>query len=310
MKRLIVSFVAAFIVLTLVSQTIPENAKNYIERFSGIAVDEMKRSGVPASITLAQGILESSYGESRLSVEGNNHFGIMCHSSWKGKSISHFDDGKTRCFRKYDSPEQSYRDHSDFLRFNDRYASLFELDITDYKGWAYGLKAAGYASDPNYAPKLVSLIERYALHEYDSTPVELPETPAQLEQVRAVTSNGHEVFRFNLFREMYSQNGVPFVYALEGETYETLAADYKLFRKEILRFNDLEGTPELIPGTVVYLRAKKKCAAKGLDKHVVAEGETLRGISQRFGIRLKSLYRLNGFEKNHVIRPGDIIDLR
>lgn len=307
MRKLITLVLLCFFTLCASGRSQQET---YIEKFAPIAVSEMHRSGIPASITLAQGLLESGYGRSELALKGNNHFGIKCHNGWQGGKVYHDDDAKGECFRKYDSPEESYRDHSDFLRYNDRYASLFELEITDYKGWAYGLKAAGYASDKEYAPKLISLIERYALHEYDKGPVTLPETPAQLEQVKAVTSQADEVFRFNLSREMYSLNGVLFVYAFEGETYESIASDYRLFKREILRFNDLRGQAPLLPGTVVYLQAKKKHAAKGLDKHVVAAGETMRGISQRFAIRLKHLYKLNDLDKNYVLREGDILNLR
>ena len=135
----------------------------YIEQFATLAVEEMYRSGVPASITLAQGLLESRYGLSELAVKGNNHFGIKCHNNWTGKKIYYDDDAKGECFRKYPSPEQSYRDHSDFLRYRDRYKFLFDLDITDYKGWAYGLRKAGYATDPAYPTKLIRLIENIVI---------------------------------------------------------------------------------------------------------------------------------------------------
>ena len=141
--------------------------EKYIERFASLAVEEMYRSGVPASITLAQGLLESRYGLSDLAAKGNNHFGIKCHNNWQGGRMYHDDDAKGECFRKYDSPEQSYRDHSDFLRYRDRYKFLFDYDVTDYKAWAHGLKKAGYATDPAYPSKLIRLIEEYKLHEYD-----------------------------------------------------------------------------------------------------------------------------------------------
>ena len=142
----------------------------YIEQFATLAVEEMYRSGVPASITLAQGLLESRYGLSELAVKGNNHFGIKCHNNWNGKKIYYDDDAKGECFRKYPSPEQSYRDHSDFLRYRDRYKFLFDYNTTDYKSWANGLKKAGYATDPSYASKLIRIIEDYRLYEYDDKP--------------------------------------------------------------------------------------------------------------------------------------------
>ena len=127
----------------------------------------MYRTGVPASITLAQGIIESRSGQSALAVDGNNHFGIKCHNSWQGRTMLADDDRKNECFRAYDSAEESFRDHSDFLRYRDRYKFLFDYELTDYKSWAYGLKKAGYATDPSYPTKLIGVIERYQLYRYD-----------------------------------------------------------------------------------------------------------------------------------------------
>ena len=292
--------------------------KSYIEKYSDLAIEEMYRTGVPASITLAQGLLESGYGLSELAVKGNNHFGIKCHNTWTGAKVYHDDDRKGECFRKYDSPEESFKDHSDFLRYRDRYRFLFDLDPADYKGWAYGLRKAGYATDPQYPEKLIRLIEEHELYVFDSMqPAEadddaqlIPETPTQLEQVKPLTGHQREVFRFALSRQMYSQNGVPFVYAEEGETYESIARSYRLFRKEILKFNDLKEDSELLPGTVVYLQKKKKAAYPGLDRYVVEEGQTLWEISQRFAVRMKILCRLNGIDEDHVLREGDVLQLR
>ena len=236
--------------------------EKYIERFASLAVEEMYRSGVPASITLAQGLLESRYGLSDLAAKGNNHFGIKCHNNWQGGRMYHDDDAKGECFRKYDSPEQSYRDHSDFLRYRDRYKFLFDYDVTDYKAWAHGLKKAGYATDPAYSSKLIRLIEEYELHEYDLKPDKksdrksrkkakdkadeqvndvLPEPPLQIEAPRRMAEDQRHVFRFNVAREVYVRNGVPYVLSVEGDTYEGLAASNNLFLREILKFNDLSG---------------------------------------------------------------------
>ncbi len=279
----------------------------------------MYRTGVPASITLAQGLLESGNGLSRLATDGNNHFGIKCHNTWKGAKVYHDDDEKGECFRKYDSPEESFRDHSDFLRYRDRYKFLFDLELTDYKGWAYGLRKAGYATDPKYPEKLIRLIEDHSLYIYDSRKPEqktfheepvIPEPPAQIEQAKPLTGRQREVFSFALSRQMYSQNGVPFVYATEGETYEDIARANRLFLKEILKFNDLKEPRELKAGEVVYLQKKKKRAQKGLDKYV-SEGETgLWEISQRFAVRIDNICRLNGISRDHVLREGDILNLR
>lgn len=315
-------------VLALNAET---HQEQYIRKFSSVAVSEMYRSGVPASITLAQGLLESGYGRSELAVKSNNHFGIKCHNGWQGARVYHDDDAKGECFRKYDRPEDSYRDHSDFLRYRDRYKFLFEYKITDYKAWAYGLKKAGYATDPSYPTKLIKLIEDYGLYVYDSKPKSaskaeraagrsrdvqeqpdnlLPPPPSQIEQVTKLSVRKAEEFHFSLSRELYSLNGVPFIYSSGGETYQSIASSNNLFHKELLKFNDLHEDEPLQPGTVVYLQKKKKQAAKGLDMHVLESGETLRGIAQRYGVSLKSLCKFNAISDENLLREGDIIKLR
>lgn len=315
MKKLLFAIVVALLSMLCMADS-PQ--KSYIEKYSDLAVAEMYRTGVPASITLAQGLLESGYGLSELAVKGNNHFGIKCHNTWTGAKVYHDDDTKGECFRKYDSPEESFRDHSDFLRYRDRYKFLFDLELTDYEGWAHGLRKAGYATDPKYPEKLIRLIEDHELYLYDTPTVlsgevalpTFPQSPAQLEQPRPLTGRQREVFSYALSRQLYSQNGVPFVYSAEGETYESIARSYRLFVKELLKFNDLKEDEVLMPGTVVYLQKKKKASHPGLDKYVVEEGQTLREISQRFAVRMKSLCRLNGIEETHVLHEGDVLLLR
>lgn len=348
MKRL-TTIILTFLCLTLTASQSPAPDKTpqviYIEQFATLAVEEMYRSGIPASITLAQGLLESGYGLSELAVKGNNHFGIKCHNNWTGGRMYYDDDRKGECFRKYRSPEESYRDHSDFLRYRDRYKFLFDYKITDYKSWANGLKKAGYATDPGYPKKLINLIETYELYEYDSKPAsfaksdrkasrktekaekksekdvkkpekdskkeqQLPATPTEIEQVKPLTDSQRQEFHFSLTRQMYSQNGVPFVYSVEGETYQSIAASNNLFEREILKFNEASKDDKLLPGTVVYLKPKKNKAAKGLDKHVFEEGDTMREISQRFGVRLDKLYKMNGMPEEYEPKEGDIIRLR
>ena len=329
-----------FLLLTvlMISSAFAASARShqetYIEKYSRIAVAEMYRSGVPASITLAQGLLESGYGRSELALKSNNHFGIKCHNGWQGGRVYHDDDAKGECFRKYDDPEDSYRDHSDFLRYRDRYKFLFDYEITDYRSWAYGLKKAGYATDPSYPTKLIKLIEDYQLHRYDkesSAPVStqvkptakptakpavaekkhtIPAPPSQIEQVSRLTTRKAEEFHFSLFRQVYSQNDVPFIYASADDTYQSIALSNNLFLKELLKFNDLEKEVDLVPGTVIYLQKKKNQATKGLEMHVIERGETLRGISQRYGVRLKSLMKINSLKNADMIREGDIIKLR
>ena len=294
--------------------------EKYIYTYSDIAVAEMQRTGVPASITLAQGIIESGSGLSTLAVNGNNHFGIKCHNNWKGGTMKMDDDAKDECFRTYDSPEQSFRDHSDFLRYRDRYKFLFDLDRRDYKGWAFGLKQAGYATDPSYANKLIRCIEQYDLARFDFLTNEelaaMPESPTKLEEPVAVRSGGfapvQEEFRFSLSRVMYSLNDVAFVYAQEGETYKSIAKDHHLFHWEILMFNEVKKGAELVPGQVVYLEAKKRKAPAGLEMYIVSEdGESFHNICQRFAVRENAIKLLNRMlEADPQLHEGDILKLR
>ncbi len=296
-------------VTAAVGASVDDQAKAYIKKWSSLAVSEMRRSGVPASITLAQGMLESRYGLSELAVKANNHFGIKCHN-WKGASIRVDDDKKGECFRKYSKAEDSFKDHSDFLRYSDRYKSLFHLKTTDYKGWATGLKKAGYATDPQYPQKLIDLIERYNLTRFDKGEV-VPESPDVLETPVPVntTTNG-EVLKFSMTRQTYSQNNVPFIYSVEGETYKSIANDYNLFLSEILKYNDLKSAQELEPGTIVYLQPKKSKAAKQVDKYIAEGGETYWDVSQRFGIKLKNLLKMNGAKGNYELQRDDTVRLR
>jgi len=330
--------------------------QKYIGQYAEAAVAEMYRSGVPASITLAQGLLESGSGLSEMAVEGNNHFGIKCHNDWKGRTMYYDDDAKHECFRKYNTVAESYEDHSNFLRYKDRYKFLFDYETTDYKSWCHGLKAAGYATDPSYATKLIKIIEDYRLYEYDLLPEDwksvesdedhikpgsgkvllypgkndvgpsddaksmasqtekksrkdsksgkkprskpegkIPDSPLVMEQAEAyVPTKG--TFTFDLSRAVLAKNKVPFVYSMEGETYASIADQYNLFLKEILRFNDLENNEELLPGTIVYIQKKRSATEKGLNMHIVeSDTETLRAIAQRYGVTVKSLMKNNGF---------------
>ena len=319
MKKYLITIALVVLGLTARTQRADSPQEQYIASYSALAVQEMQRTGVPASITLAQGILESRSGLSSLATEGNNHFGIKCHKDWAGQTMHRDDDRRGECFRVYDTPEESFRDHSDFLRYRDRYKFLFDLELTDYKGWAYGLKQAGYATDPSYAAKLIKCIEDYDLARFDILTEEevaaLPEPPHKIEEPVAVYTPGGapapEQYRFSTSRMLYSLNGVPFVYAMEGETYASLARYYHLFRWEILHYNDLKASEELLPGTIVYLDQKKSKAPKGLEKYIVsADGESFHAICQRFAVRENVIRRRNGFSKNPELHEGDEIKLR
>ncbi len=328
----------------------------YIARYSGIAVSEMYRTGVPASITLAQGLLESGAGLSTLASQGHNHFGIKCHNGWKGGRMYADDDKKGECFRTYATDEESFRDHSDFLRYYDRYKFLFDFETTDYTSWAYGLKKAGYATDPGYPAKLIRIIEDYKLSAYDRMSIAdavaegggetiepatgpdskkhararkrsrkprstdyvdeelantIPESPLRIEEPKAVPQGEMEQYHFSLSRQLYSRNGVPFIYSVEGESYASIADYYNLFLSEIVRYNDLDFERKLLPGTIVYLQPKKKEAAKGLEKYIVGgPDEDFREICQRFGVKMSAVRKMNGLPSNYVPREGDELALR
>ena len=332
MKKVLIA-IALFLGLTVSAQRDSGTPQErYISRYAPIAVNEMYRSGVPASITLAQGILESRSGQSPLAAEGNNHFGIKCHNSWKGRTMLADDDRKDECFRVYDSAEESFRDHSDFLRYRDRYKFLFDFQTTDYKSWAYGLKQAGYATDPSYATKLIKCVEDYDLTRFDRMTVDealdaggaeaeapvvrdevegIPESPLKIEAGGLFTGKAGEEFHFSLSRTLYSRNGVPYVYAVEGETYASLAKSNHLLLKEILYYNDLPRGAELHAGDIVYLEPKKSKTVRGLDKYIVGEeGETFHAICQRFAVKEKAIRKLNGLPAGYVPREGDELILR
>ena len=332
MKKVLIAL-ALVLGLSVSAQRDPGTPQeSYISRYAPIAVNEMYRTGVPASITLAQGIIESRSGQSALAVDGNNHLGIKCHNSWQGRTMLADDDRKNECFRAYDSAEESFRDHSDFLRYRDRYKFLFDFKTTDYKSWAYGLKQAGYATDPSYASKLIQCVEDYNLARYDrmtvddalaeggalaESPVEkdevgeIPESPLKIEAGEIFTGAAGEEYRFSLSRTLYSRNGVPFIYAVEGETYASIAKNYHLFLREILRFNDVPHGGELHAGDVVYLEPKKAKTVRGLDKYIVGEEEeSFHGICQRFAVTEKAIRKLNGLPSDYQPREGDEIILR
>ena len=312
MKRLYSFLLVMTVALPLAAQD--PSFSDYIAKYSSLAVSEMQRTGVPASITLAQGLVESAAGKSPLAVHANNHFGIKCHSDWKGMKFYKDDDEVQECFRVYESAEESFRAHSDYLRERDWYSSLFDLDPTDYKGWAKGLRKAGYATDPRYADKLIKLIEDYDLGRFDipaekkpDVPVvaEVPPTPARKVLVPTDTLYKERV-SVSLSRPVYERNGVPIEYAVEGDSYASIAERHGLFLREILSFNDLKQEEPLEPGSVVYLARKKKEGAYG-SYEVRRDGETLWEISQFFGIQLRKLREYNAYRGDAPFEEGDTV---
>jgi len=296
--------------------------KQYIDRFGDLAVTEMKRTGIPASITLAQGLLESDNGNSTLAVKGNNHFGIKCHNSWNGQKIYHDDDRRNECFRKYGTAWESYRDHSDFLSGSQRYASLFDLKTTDYKGWARGLKKAGYATNREYAELLIRIIEENNLQAYDRgvvarkedtvEQVVVTENQTENEQVNAnetVTDIDNFIVNINA-RTALQINRIDYVVVKSGDTFVGLAEEFELMYWEIFKYNELTRDAKLVPGQILYLQPKRNKAEIGNDYHQVKEGETMHSISQIYGIKVARLYTMNLMEEGSEPATGEKLWLR
>jgi hypothetical protein len=279
-----------------VSQTPLSPRKAYIETYAKWAMKEMKRTGIPASITLAQGILESGNGQSRLATEGNNHFGIKCHDGWKGKTMFVDDDKPDECFRVYRDPKQSYKDHSDFLLNRSRYDGLFILDPRDYQGWAKGLKAAGYATSPTYAEKLIKIIEEEELYRYD-------------QQVIKPATKGLKAHS----RYKMTPNGAGYVLLEEGETMEQVAFDLGLKLAKILDYNDATYAWNPRPGDRIYVTPKKKNWDRKLREIStcrMVSGESTWDVAQRYGIQLEALYRMNAWPIGYQPGDGELIRLQ
>lgn len=272
--------------------------EEYIAKYKEDAIKEMYLHKVPACITLAQGMLESGNGNSKLSVNANNHFGIKCHKEWSGETYIMDDDEKNECFRKYESVLDSYSDHSLFLYSRSRYASLFELPITDYKGWCYGLKAAGYATDPKYPERLIELIERYKLQDLNT----IESTPKQNFPSR------EEVKPQLVLREVYRFNRIKFVIARDNDSYYKIAHDFNIELEDLLEYNDLSKTDKLQFGQKIYIEKKRRKALE--PYHVVQRNETLKSISQLHGIRLSMLCKKNRLKPDAQLKVGDVLYLR
>ncbi|MDO9634889.1 MAG: glucosaminidase domain-containing protein [Paludibacter sp.] len=302
MKKLLIYLFALVASLTASGRTLSPSYLAYIEDYHQIAIRQQQSHGIPASIILAQGLLESGAGNGRLAVEANNHFGIKCHE-WTGDRIFHDDDERNECFRKYRRASDSFEDHSMFLVNRPRYKSLFLLKPTDYVNWAHGLKAAGYATDPEYAYKLIRLIERYNLHQYDTIKKGLfaskDEKPDVIQNVALGT-----------IRAVYKSNYIKIIVASHIDTYPSLAQELKISERRLRRYNEVDENAILQQGDIIYLAKKKKKAAYPNRIHVVRRGETLYGIAQIYGIQLISLYELNGLSFTEGAYIGQILKLR
>ena len=289
-------------------------AEEYIKSWKDFAISEMKRSGIPASIKLAQGMLESANGNSRLAVVANNHFGIKCHG-WEGEEIYHDDDKKDECFRKYKNAKDSYIDHTNFLMTRSRYAFLFDYKSTDYKSWAKGLSKAGYATDPKYPQKLIDQIERYKLYQYDTgvkaakrkAPKNAPTTTGSDNP----TGTWDDFASFHVDRHPVRQNNrTDYIITKEGDTYPSLSNELDMMPWQLLKYNEAKATDELREGQIIYLQPKRRKAERGKETHTVREGETMYFVSQKYAVKLSRLYTLNRMEEGMQPEVGDMLNLR
>ena len=375
MRKIIIALLCLLTGLQLSAQYTDQDIARYIDQYKELAILKMYQYKIPASITLAQGVFESACGTSRLARDGKNHFGIKCHKEWIGDTVRIDDDELQECFRKYERVEDSYNDHSLFLTSRPRYAGLFQLNVMDYKAWAKGLKAAGYATNPKYAERLIDLIERFNIAQWDTlcqqraennwfTEENIAWAEAQVAAYQAtgdrlqgtensgqesgerlqVTGNreqvteentkpqegtssnsGQQPTRTGVFtaepnqypkvkypfteREVYANNRCYFVIVAEGETYASIAKDVQDSEKNIRRYNDIvDKKQEAVVGEVVYIGLKAKAGKE--KKHTVSAGETLRYISQKYGVQLNSIFKYNNLNENSVIHPNDIILLK
>lgn len=324
MKRIL--FFMLLLPLSLTAQKI--TVEEYIETYKDIAMREMKVHKIPASITLAQGIIESGAGNSALAREAKNHFGIKCHKGWTGMTYTMDDDEKNECFRKYKNAEDSYRDHSEFLTSRSRYAGLFELDIMDYRAWAKGLKAAGYATSPTYATALINRIEMNKLYLYDQIAMgritekdaenrleadgELPvEDELELAYSPADKSAFELVDMTKNKRFIYENNRTRFIYAKEGETPQSLADELGIKLKKLCSYNLIKRPEEVQfhSGDVVYLESLSNKNRKA-KSYIVAEGETVRDVALRFAVKPEKILKRNRLPEGARLQKGQKLKLR
>ena len=311
MKKLIYVVTATILSSNLFAQRISPD--EYINTYREIAIAEMKRSGIPASVTLAQGILETECGNSDLVKKSNNHFGIKCKSTWTGESVKHTDDAPNECFRKYNNPADSYKDHSDYLKTSPRYATLFELDPSDYKGWAYGLKKAGYATNPKYPQIVISNIEKYNLQQYDNLTVQdfdniainkiiTAQKPVEQNIVVDITAIENSIKLKNKI------NGLKALMAPKGASLLVIASKANIDLGKLLEYNDLSTDGLLNDEQVIYLEKKLKQGNR--DFYIALQKETLYDISQNNAVQLKNLLQFNNMNENQTVQKGTKIKLR
>lgn len=276
--------------------------QQYIDQYKDVAIEQMKHYGIPASITLAQGIFESGAGRSELAVKANNHFGIKCNG-WTGRTSYHDDDERGECFRAYDNAYESFEDHSKFLSSRQRYSSLFKLKKDDYKGWARGLKAAGYATNPQYADRLIEIIQLYKLYEYDKAK---GYDKFLSEHAKDNSLNGQPLHSIKVFNKNY------YLIARRGDTFKSIADEIGISYRKIAKYNERDKRDQLEEGEIIWLKKKQTKAPKDYKGrlHYVRNGESMYSIAQKYGIRLKNLYKMNHLTPDYQIRIGDALRLR
>ena len=318
-KFALLTFLLGLFITPSIAQDEPRlTAEQYISQFKDAAIADMKKSGVPASITMAQGMFESDYGNSALASIAKNHFGVKCHKDWGGDTYYMDDDAPNECFRKYNSVEESYDDHSNFLRTRDRYKFLFDLSITDYKGWAKGLKQAGYATNPAYADKLIEIIERYNLQVMDEggTPQPIADVKADKhkEKKKDVVNEDNKPIkvkitpRVKVLNGLATINNVPFVYVEKSDSYLKIAKQYSLELWQILEYNEAEKNDILHIDYIVFVKAKKGRAE--VETYTVREGESMYDIAQAYGVRQKKIYQMNNIVPGTTLTTGQELKMR
>lgn len=304
MKRYFVLSIITFLCVSLNAQ-LKWNSRYqaYIDQYKDLAIAEMLKYNIPASITLAQGLLESGAGMSELARNGNNHFGIKCHD-WTGARTYHDDDANNECFRAYRDVYESYEDHSRFLARQPRYRSLFRLKRTDYKGWAKGLKKCGYATSPTYAKQLICIIELYKLHKYDKA--------KKYDKFMVERSSVKDVAPSINLHPIHIYNKNYYLNVRQGDTFRSIAREVGISYKKLAKYNERDKNDRLIPGEIIYLKKKQKKADKAYKNrpHRVKAGESMYSIAQYYGIRLESLYKMNDLSPDFSIQVGDLLRVR
>ncbi len=341
MKRLLAF--ASLLILIKISAQNWKTEDQYVQKFAAYAVEEMEKYKIPASITLAQGLLETGGGQSRLAQQGNNHFGIKCKDDWTGKTMSHTDDAPNECFRVYDDPKQSYEDHSKFLAFRKYYTKLFELDPKDYKAWAHGLKKAGYATNPRYAYILIDKIEKYKLYEFDKTnskevlytvlklypdlmndktfmakmdkgsdkPKTVEPIPTQVAYAKPPQKVDKVISKKDLLNSILVKNhpngGKKFIVLPLNTDLQTISKKFGIRESSLMKWNELEGS-RLRENDILFLESKSSTG--NIETYRAQSGESMHDISQKFGIKLAKLYSKNRMSSGQQPKKGQLIYLQ